>query len=335
MISINDIWIELTDEGCPKTGFLRRRIPMSNGVNIFAVILSPLGLPALLLEADTKTTNDTSDIECFGFNLKTFTRKDAAMGLVRCIVLELSDNKYRDVFNVVADDVVSIVAKEVDEKHGVVTFTNQIMKWKNFFNKYGIKGMSKQLQHGLWGELWVIKSILSPIWGIENSIVSWVGPNGANQDFSNDLACIEVKTSISPPHKKFVVSNVLQLIGYPDIRMFLVFVALDVRRSRIGSLPQLVNDIREDLDTANPQVLSLFNSKLIRYGYLDLHEQKYLNTGYHVRNSILFEVVDGFPRILEDDIPNGVGDLRYSVSVSSCLDFIIDATKFSDSIRNR
>lgn len=335
MKSINEIWNELAYEEKFKTGFSRRRIPMRNDVNLFATINNPSGLPALLLESDIKETSDLAEIECLGFTLKSFAKENADMGLTKFIILELSDNRFRDVFNAVADDIIKTVAQEAEEKHGVVAFTNQILKWKNFFDIYGTKGLSKQLQHGLWGELWVIKSILSPIWGLDSTILSWVGPGGANQDFSNDSVSLEVKTSISPPHKKFVVSNILQLIGYPDVKMFLIFIALDVRRSKTGSLPQLVKNIRDELTKTNPHILSVFNNKLISYGYMNLHEEKYLSTGYHVRSSTLFQVVDGFPRLLEDDIPSGVGDLKYSVSISSCLGFTVDATEFSKMIGNR
>ena len=36
----------------------------------------------------------------------------------------------------------------------------------------------------------------------------------------------------------------------------------------------------------------------------------------------LFKIVDGFPRIIHMD--EGVGDVSYSITLSSCNDFIMD-----------
>jgi hypothetical protein len=31
--------------------------------------------------------------------------------------------------------------------------------------------------------------------------------------------------------------------------------------------------------------------------------------------------VEGFPRLIEADVPTGVGDVRYSVSLAACMPF--------------
>jgi hypothetical protein len=36
-----------------------------------------------------------------------------------------------------------------------------------------------------------------------------------------------------------------------------------------------------------------------------------------------FEVAEGFPRLLQGNLPDGVGDLKYSVVVASCTPFEI------------
>jgi hypothetical protein len=37
-----------------------------------------------------------------------------------------------------------------------------------------------------------------------------------------------------------------------------------------------------------------------------------------------FNVVEGFPRILQGILPDGIGDLKYSVVVSACTSFEIN-----------
>jgi hypothetical protein len=333
MIFDDNLWQELTSELRSDTGIVRRRIQMPNGANVFIAMLSPSGLPALLVETDCNNVPSTINVNCQGFTLKSGQNQLSDLLTSTCLLLELADSKFRDVFLVLVKDILNKMYAANSESQSVRTFLSQLSRWQGFFNKHGQTGLTTQEQHGLWGELWALKNVLATNIGLSTSILAWEGPEGANQDFAFDDLICEVKTSVSPPHEKFQVSNVLQLDSSSSTVFIVLFLAIETRQSTLCTLSQLVEEIRSVVAETNPQLLDIFNTKLIHYGYLKIHEEYYNKTGYLLRHSILYLVSDDFPRILEKDLPNGVGDVKYSISNAACTGFVIESEKIKELIK--
>ena len=78
-----------------------------------------------------------------------------------------------------------------------------------------------------------------------------------------------------------------------------------------------------------------FEDKLFAAGYHDAHADRY-RTGYSLRASDLFEVRAGFPRLVEADCPDGLGDVHYSLEVGALAPFRVErsslATQLSGSV---
>jgi Putative PD-(D/E)XK family member, (DUF4420) len=104
----------------------------------------------------------------------------------------------------------------------------------------------------------------------------------------------------------------------------LYFLSLDERTGTRPTLPGLVNRIRIDL-ADDPRALDVFESRLLEAGYLAAHETRYEATGYTVRREAFFRVTAGFPRILEHDLANGVGTVRYTIGLDGCAPFELPA----------
>ncbi|EBK2060139.1 PD-(D/E)XK motif protein, partial [Salmonella enterica subsp. enterica serovar Typhi] len=47
------------------------------------------------------------------------------------------------------------------------------------------------------------------------------------------------------------------------------------------------------------------------------------NPTYSIREYNLFKVSHGFPRIIENDLIEGVGDVKYSVMISQCKQYLV------------
>jgi len=332
MIINSDVWTDLASEVRNSPGIARRRIPMKNDADLYAAMISPCGFPALIIEAEEIDIPSSINVNCYGFLLRSLLINKEGKEGTSSLLLELADPRFRDVFIVLAEDIALQMNNAIDKHLAIKVFFNQLNRWREFFDKTGREGLSKQQQQGLYGELVSLKEILIPLLGIEKTVVSWVGPEGANQDFSIDNVSIEVKTSVSPPHEKFAVSNVLQLNSVCTNVFVLVFLALETRQSNQGTLPQLVTALRSIIAQHNPQVLDLFNARLMLYGYLNIHEENYCNIGYSVRKLLMYQVREGFPMILVTEIPNGVGDIKYSVSISACSDYEIQLSDLIEMI---
>src|SRR5581483_10751790 len=127
------------------------------------------------------------------------------------------------------------------------------------------------------------------------------------------------------------ISNVLQLdeTGLPAL--YLVHLAVAPRRGSSETLPSIVSAIRSQLDTMSIDALSAFNTQLIKVGYLEAHASQYSDIGYEFRHIRAYHVRDGFPRIKECNLTDGVGDVRYSIVAAACSQFEVtsDALRFS------
>ncbi len=61
--------------------------------------------------------------------------------------------------------------------------------------------------------------------------------------------------------------------------------------------------------------------KLFEVGYFDIHKPIYKNTGYNIRQESIYKVEGEFPRITENEIRHGIGDVKYSIIIADCLSF--------------
>ena len=68
--------------------------------------------------------------------------------------------------------------------------------------------------------------------------------------------------------------------------------------------------------------MNKFNAKLFEAGFFEHHFELYKNIGYHLRHDSFYLVNGNFPRIQENDLREGVGDVKYSIIVSNCQEFI-------------
>ena len=86
------------------------------------------------------------------------------------------------------------------------------------------------------------------------------------------------------------------------------------------SLNDLVEWVENHLSSFIPE-LNMFKLKLYEIGYFDLHKPLYQNIGYTIRQENIYKVEDEFPRITEEEIRNGVGDVKYTIVIADCLFF--------------
>ena len=81
------------------------------------------------------------------------------------------------------------------------------------------------------------------------------------------------------------------------------------------TLVEAVDDVRSRF--AGPAVVP-FNDKLLDSGYLDDDSASYQDVSYALRKALVFDVQSGFPRIVESDLPSGVGSVEYKLAVAAC-----------------
>ncbi|MFZ3171113.1 MAG: PD-(D/E)XK motif protein [Carboxydocellales bacterium] len=199
-------------------------------------------------------------------------------------------------------------------------------RWRRFFSLRENIKLTREEQLGLFGELWLLRSMLQNNVGLQ-AIGCWKGPYREVFDFSLHNMSIEVKTTAAKMPYKAYISNEMQLddrLGGGNLA--LCFIAVQPNDSSGETLGDVVKGI-EDYIESDETACSLFRDKVFGCGlskpYIDSYAVKYI-----VKEHAFFNVKEGFPRILSENLPNGLGDISYSLEISACANYRINEQEF-------
>ncbi|WP_373515361.1 PD-(D/E)XK motif protein [Persicitalea sp.] len=245
--------------------------------------------------------------------------------------LVLSEPRFAEVFDVLLEDLIARLIDIPGDRQVVREFLNHLDRWEALFSRYSSTGLTTEQQKGLYGELHLLRTLLTALTDKTSVLDSWVGQDAAVQDFRAGSWAIEVKTSSHATHERFTVNGERQLDESPLENLFLYYLNLDVRVRGGESLNAIVSTIRSML-AAEAALLSTFNRKLIDAGYFDAQADVYEENGYVIREKYIFRVTDSFPRITPADLRPGVGEVRYSASLSDCLPYEITEQQLFDTL---
>ena len=317
MNSVEEAWRLISNEPKSQLGLVARRIHPEAHLEIYAGLDRPSDAPVVCIHVRPASLRVVGEFpSSAGFVLQRETNPHPGPDSVR-LSLWLAAPLYRDVFGVLAQDVVDSIAQATDQRAAVSTFVERLRRWQEFLERHGPEGLNAHAQRGLYGELWFLRQQAISLTGADTAISAWSGPERSNQDFQFAGCSVEVKTTASNPHHQVAISNIRQLDETHVPALLLFHVALELRHDTGETLVGMVESLREVL-RPNSQPLSLFEEKLRSWGYLDVHSVHYADVSYVVRAHGFYHVMGGFPRLVESDIPDGVGDVRYSVALAAC-----------------
>lgn len=266
-----------------------------------------------------------------GINL-TLECHDQKLGSDVALLLELQQTEAQDIFTAF----LTRVCDELDEldkpEDAVKAVLSLIKRWKDFFS--GISEiLSESRQTGLYGELYLLMRLAAENIDIGEVVRGWTGSRRTSQDFEFGSAAIEVKASAAVDPATVTITNVRQLDDKGLDVLFLARVLFDARQGVDNTLPKLICEIRKKIKDSASGVSLDFEEKLLLSGYFDKHEEQYSFRSYSEREIVFYDVKDGFPRLLEDDLPAGVTNASYEISLEACSAFIVSKDFFIDTVR--
>lgn len=244
-------------------------------------------------------------------------------GSVR-ICLELTDPRFEDVFAVLADDVAAAVSCAKSEPAGIVALIGRLNTWQRFLKRHGGGVLAERERIGLFAELTVLRDLLADGLSAGDAVDAWRGPWGGAQDFRLATCSVEVKATASASSASFEVSNLDQLDERLLPCLIVRHIVLSRPNGRGETLPELVDAVAVAITATDPAASLRFSDSLLEVGYLDAHRAEYEEERLAVFSDRLFQVQDGFPRILADDVRPGVSACSYTVQLSACLPFLVD-----------
>ena len=305
-------------EGNGSGGYVRLRHPNVNACAVYIARSLASGDEALLVEVHTAALPTNARFpESAGMSIHAVPLTGGRSGVSR-ILLTLTDRRYRDVFQTLAEDVAEAMQGAADEEAAVRLFIERVARWQAFLREHGPGGLSEAARVGLYGELDLLRRLIPETAMPSTAVSAWMGCFRVPHDFQFAYGSVEVKTSRAATPHAFEVSNVEQLSDAGVPALFVHFVLVNESASGGESLPELVGTIQNLLDA---EALSTFEDRLTEWGYLDAHRERYRTPRYTVRGTRWFRVTDGFPRLPPLDLPEGVEGVSYSVALAACAPF--------------
>jgi len=334
---IEEIWKSMEENSVyeGESFILKRRVYSDIPFDLFLAMEKPENNRLFLLKVSRSNIPDINSLpRSRGFELKVFTIPEDPDSYA-ILELKLIDFRFSDIYSSLVNDILKNLDGITDEKKLIKSFIERIIKWQQFLEKYGNEGLSEKEQRGLYGELWFLRKYMLPYLGIQEGIDSWKGPSGKSQDFQFMNWAVEVKSTVGKQHQKIPISNEQQLDDTGLDRLFLEHLSLVEMNKGVGeTLQSIVEDIKR-LIYSDLSSYRKFTDSLVEAGYLEEHTNKYEYVSYTIRSSNIFEVKDKFPRIVEHNLPDGVGDVRYSICVAECMSYKVDDFDFKSFVEVR
>ena len=319
-MKIKQIWDELENDKSFEKGLLFRRYSGTVLPDIFVAIQQPeklLCIAASISKSADINISAFSNLQEIHVDLLPDTNNNDKKNLI----FKLVNNQHKDIFAVLCEDLISNISEESNERKLISTLLNRFEKWKSLFNKFILNGLSPEAQRGLFGELFFLRKYLVYKSDFQNVLNTWVGTSKEIRDFQFNDWALEVKTTIGNNHQKIHISSERQLDTTHLKTLFLNHLSLEKVQESGESLPQIIESILEIL-VEDIISINRFKSKLYEVGYFEQQAHLYSEIGYHVRQNNYYKVEGDFPRIQESEIRSGVGDVKYSIIISQCQEYI-------------
>lgn len=311
-----DVWSSLEAEAVVAgPSEVRRRIHPESAADLWLVVYSP-GQRRALRVSVSASPEELGDLP-LGSGIET--RLNTVPSVGPALEVSLTNNSYVDLFDAFVADIASAASSAPNGQDVPRLVAARVRRWQAFLREQ-LEGLSSERQRGLFGELHVLACVIDAI-GPEPAVTGWVGPQGASQDFDFGRTAVEVKTSAGKNPQRVRISSERQLDDSSVNHLILWHLSVDERTGTGEELPACVERLRELVD--NTPAAVRFEDTLFAAGYHDAHARRY-TTGYSLRSSDLFEVRAGFPRLVEADCPDGLGDVHYSLELGALASFRID-----------
>jgi hypothetical protein len=322
MERIKQIWQILDKTDSNKYGLFKLRYSDVSNCDVFLGIKYPENYNMLMIKVPITIGKDFSfRYEFRGLKFeKIFDPDDSNYLLLNLVLVE---KQFQDIYDSLISDIITAIINESEINIILKNFSNRLIKWQSLFERLKNQGLTPEEQRGLYGELFFLRSFLNSNINTIYVIDSWVGCKKEIRDFQLNDWAVEVKTTQSNNHQKVIISSERQLDTKNIRHLFLNHLSLEATHKNGETLIDIIKEIL-CLLIDNEIALKQFKFKLLEAGYFEHHKYIYEDTGYYVRKNQFFKVENEFPRIEESEIRDGVGDIKYSIILSLCDNYLVN-----------
>ena len=246
----------------------------------------------------------------------------------KCIILELTDNHYDELFDDLILSLYSKIYKISDMEKSARLFLSNISRWSSFLASSSER-LSEEAVKGIIGELSVLNQFIdeSPSSGIDDVLSSWKGLYDATTDFEFDGKNVEVKTK-NLDRTVVKISSEYQLSKVSGKELHLAVVSVIKAHNQGISLKDMVSNTRAKIEDAGGNSSTLFDA-LAQKGLFSNNLKDYDRYRFSLKNHTFYDcekILDNgerFPRITVADIGEQVSKVSYRINLSELDGFLI------------
>lgn len=315
MNNIKNIWInqELNSDSFT----IRENFFVNKSFNCFVGRIGASNAKMFQIEIDIGTQIHKNYLKRFhGVEIRVLDSKKGKND----ITIILSDNDLMDVFILFIEDLIRSLKTINNENNIPLILNEKVGYWGKLFAKIKGELLSKERQRGLYGELIFLNTLLNRSNDFVKTISSWTGPDGSNQDFSNGLTAVEVKSSKATKPTVNIASE-LQLDWTILDNLYLHVIHLDELNNGPDTLKKMIEVIKQRVEK-HPNLLRLFEEKLDLVGIPFGEEKHYNEVGFIIRSQRAYEVQNGFPVLINKTINNeAIHNVKYQIDLTALEPF--------------
>jgi hypothetical protein len=208
MIDYRKIWESINNESKsnPLKSPIARRIPSSGLLTVFLATDLQRGVRLLYIKVDDELEVDIDQLPRFkGLEISRVLGSLGEFHDQDFIKLRQTIPNVDNIFELVISDICDRITQLISKRNFGPLLIKILNEWKLFFEREENEILSIEAQKGLFGELYFLKNYLFKKYSLNESLVYWTGYDRTNHDFQIRNIAVEVKTTSSKQHLKFMI----------------------------------------------------------------------------------------------------------------------------------
>jgi Putative PD-(D/E)XK family member, (DUF4420) len=241
------------------------------------------------------------------------------------LVLTLQDREHFDIFRALCEQLLRATAglARGASASGLRQVLRRLADWHEMLRRRRDDLLSVPERIGLAGELLFLRDVILPRLSPADAAASWRGGHRDEQDFAVGHCQFEIKTQLSTTDQRLLIASEAQLDTAGSLLLLChQGLAASPPAADVFTLNSLVASLSVAFDAAGASAKDIFDAGLEAWGY-SRHED-YDQPGWVLTDRRLFEVRDGFPRIVPTMLPPGVQKVSYELLLRDCEPFAAD-----------
>lgn len=241
------------------------------------------------------------------------------------LVLTLQDREHFDIFRALCGHLLQATAGLAPGANasGLRLVLRRLADWHEMLRRRRDDLLSVPERIGLAGELLFLRDVILPRLSPADAAASWRGGHRDEQDFAVGRWQFEIKTQLSTADQRLIIASEAQLdTAGSQLLLCHQSVAATSPAADAFTLNSLVASLAPNFEAAGPSAKDVFDAGLDAWGYV--RHEDYDQPAWVLTDRRLFQVREGFPRIVPAMLPPGVQKVSYEVLLRDCQPFAVD-----------